>query len=356
MAVFAEPSSGAQACVEIQRRILHLFEVGKFPLKVRMGLHLGQVTIEQKIGQDIFGRHVNKASRVEAMACGGQIFATYSVVETLKGHIEIEGVDFHSHGAVSAKGFKEKFEIFELLFLRSQKPKAPVGIKDKLLKPKALSLIGACLIALVLLGNHLIFPKLYFYNAPQVPLVLNHSKVLNLKKIENQKYVEIHEKIPLGKHFVYYQVSSIVRYYSLLEVEMFSEFIKPKYQYLSNPAHVFQLNLMEKKQINREEQRQLVFKKVTDDFKFIEQKVNFKSVQSIEKLDDGVKAEIEYEFEDSSGTKIKNSFEKILLSKESSFSHTINLSTDGEYVYSISIVLRKNGLKVAYRVDFKRIE
>jgi class 3 adenylate cyclase len=129
MAIFSEPSSAVESCVEIQRHFQHLYETGKFPLKLRMGLHLGQVTIERKIGHDIFGRHVNKAARVEAKANGGQIFATYPVVETLKGHVDIKGVDYHNHGKVKAKGITEDFEIFEILYMRSQKAVGPEGLK-----------------------------------------------------------------------------------------------------------------------------------------------------------------------------------------------------------------------------------
>jgi class 3 adenylate cyclase len=135
MAIFSEPSAAVEIAVKIavkiQRKLLHLYEIGEFPLKVRMGLHLGQVTIENKIGPDIFGGHVNKASRVESMANGGQIYATYSVVDSLKGQLDSDNISFHSHGEVSAKGLKDKFEIFEILFLRSQKPVSPVGFKEK---------------------------------------------------------------------------------------------------------------------------------------------------------------------------------------------------------------------------------
>lgn len=356
MAIFSEPSSGAQACVEIQRKMLHLYETGKFPLKVRMGLHLGQVTIEQKIGHDIFGRHVNKASRVESMAAGGQIYASYSVTETLKGNIEIEGVDFFSHGFVKAKGISEKFEIFEVLFLRSQKARAPIGTKEKILKPKVLVSILVLIIIAIFAAYKAIYPKLFLYRAPQVPLVLNHKSILNLKNVDNQSYKEIHEKIPLGEHFVYYQVSSVVRYYAPLKVNFSSEFIKPKYRYFSLPAIENQLNLSNKVKVESHKETLLEYDYITADFNIVKKKVNFKSYQVIEKTDKGSKAKIEFEFIGPQGKVIKNTFEKFYKKGDSSFRKRISVLDQGEHRFGIGFYLWETGLKITYRIDFRNLE
>ena len=174
MAIFSEPSSAVEIAVNIQRKLLHLYEIGEFPLKVRMGLHLGQVTIENKIGPDIFGGHVNKASRVEAMANGGQIYATISVIDTLKGQLVSELISFHNHGDVQAKGLKEKFEIFEVLFLRSQKASSPIGFKDKFLTKKSLAIGGVISLLVGLAIYFTIFPTLYLYYTPKATTYLNH--------------------------------------------------------------------------------------------------------------------------------------------------------------------------------------
>ncbi|MFT6632001.1 MAG: class 3 adenylate cyclase [Bacteriovoracaceae bacterium] len=357
MAIFSEPSSAVESCVEIQRHFQHLYETGKFPLKLRMGLHLGQVTIERKIGHDIFGRHVNKAARVEAKASGGQIFATYPVVETLKGHVDIEGVDYHNHGKVKAKGITEDFEIFEILYMRSQKAVGPVGLKQKLLSPKSLIVVALLLVTCAIAGFHLIFPKLFIYNAPNTALILNHKKILNLKALSNQDYKEIHERVPVGEHFLYYQVSSVVRYYTKFYIGPFSEFIKPKYQYFGLPSYKLDLGLSGKDKVMGEHEKELSFKEVTKGFKIEERKVKFKTFQTIEKNQDGVKILISYEIETDKGLVVKETYEKLLVTKnESSYSEFITISKESEFEYGLSISIWKDALRIYYRVDYRNIE
>src|SRR5271170_1220617 len=70
MAVFSEPSTAVARSLEIQEalRQYNAAHSDKPPLLVRIGLHMGQVTVEDKMNMDVFGRHVNRASRVEGLA------------------------------------------------------------------------------------------------------------------------------------------------------------------------------------------------------------------------------------------------------------------------------------------------
>ncbi|MBK7112908.1 MAG: adenylate/guanylate cyclase domain-containing protein [Flavobacteriales bacterium] len=43
------------------------------------GIHLGQVAVEDALRPDVFGRHVNMAARIEALATGGQVLTSRSV-------------------------------------------------------------------------------------------------------------------------------------------------------------------------------------------------------------------------------------------------------------------------------------
>ena len=357
MAIFSEPSSAVESCVEIQRHFQHLYETGKFPLKLRMGLHLGQVTIERKIGHDIFGRHVNKAARVEGKASGGQIYATYPVVETLKGHVDIEGVDYHNHGKVKAKGIAEDFEIFEVLYMRSQKAVAPVGLKQKIMSPKSLAALVAVFVVFTITGFQLLFPKLFLYNAPSAALVLNHEKILNLKTLPNQDYKEIHERVPVGEHFLYYQVSSVVRYYTQFNIELFTDFIKPKYKYFGLPSYKLDLGLKGSDKAMGEYEKELSFKEVTKGFKIEDRKVKFKTFQTIEKIQDGVKILISYEVKTDKGLVVKETYEKLLeTKKESSYSEFITISKESEFEYGLSVSIWKDALRIYYRVDYRNIE
>jgi len=46
---------------------------------------MGQVAVENQTQLDLFGRHVNRASRVEGIADAGQIYLTYPVFDSARG-------------------------------------------------------------------------------------------------------------------------------------------------------------------------------------------------------------------------------------------------------------------------------
>ncbi|CAG1021724.1 partial putative protein, partial [Patescibacteria group bacterium] len=87
MAVFSEPSIAVERALKIQQA-LHEFNTSQQlfePIIVRIGLHMGQVSIANSLQADVFGRHVNRASRIESLADGGQIYLSYSVFDSAKG-------------------------------------------------------------------------------------------------------------------------------------------------------------------------------------------------------------------------------------------------------------------------------
>jgi len=70
---FPEPSGAVLAAVE-------LVEQGPAPLRVRAGLHSGDVVVE---GDDLVGHVVNVAARVTDSAKGGQVLITENVRDAL---------------------------------------------------------------------------------------------------------------------------------------------------------------------------------------------------------------------------------------------------------------------------------
>ena len=87
MAVFSEPSTAVERALRIQERIRAYNEGNPDDdgLAVRIGLHMGQVAVENQTQLDLFGRHVNRASRVEGLADAGQIYLTYPVFDSARG-------------------------------------------------------------------------------------------------------------------------------------------------------------------------------------------------------------------------------------------------------------------------------
>lgn len=134
MAVFSEPTAAAEKALLIQGR-LHAFnqehpELDR--LVVRIGLHMGQTVIENKMQTDLFGRHVNKASRVESLAAGGHIYITYPVFDSIKSWLmDSKGAAWKLHGSYYLKGISKAEEIYEIYDTAITQAQAPRKARKK---------------------------------------------------------------------------------------------------------------------------------------------------------------------------------------------------------------------------------
>ena len=123
MAVFSEPSTAVERALRIQERIRQFNEGNPDGdrLAVRIGLHMGQVAVENQTKLDLFGRHVNRASRVEGLADAGQIYLTYPVFDSARGWLAAGttgSLAWKSHGSWILKGIKEPVAIYEVIDTR----------------------------------------------------------------------------------------------------------------------------------------------------------------------------------------------------------------------------------------------
>ena len=130
MAVFSEPSTAVERALRIQERIraYNAEHPDEEPLQVRIGLHMGQVAVENQTQLDLFGRHVNRASRVEGLADAGQIFLTYPVFDSARGWIATGAagaLKWKSHGTWMLKGITEPVVIYEVVDQRHAQPRRP---------------------------------------------------------------------------------------------------------------------------------------------------------------------------------------------------------------------------------------
>jgi adenylate cyclase len=82
MAAFARPDAALASAVAIQQKVGGLEVPSKSALKVRIGLHTGPAIAR---GRDLFGINVATASRVAALARGGEILITEDVAMRLDG-------------------------------------------------------------------------------------------------------------------------------------------------------------------------------------------------------------------------------------------------------------------------------
>jgi class 3 adenylate cyclase len=80
MAVFRDPFAATTASIEIQRRLSIHKRLARIPIRVRIGLHTGQVVTHEG---DFFGKNVAMAARVAAQASGGEVLASETVRDVL---------------------------------------------------------------------------------------------------------------------------------------------------------------------------------------------------------------------------------------------------------------------------------
>ena len=80
-AAFADPLAAVVAAVEIQRALVEPAATEGLPLRVRGGLHLGEV---EHRDQDYYGPAVNRAARIMSAAHGGQVLVSQALLEQIR--------------------------------------------------------------------------------------------------------------------------------------------------------------------------------------------------------------------------------------------------------------------------------
>ena len=110
LAVFSEPTTAVERSLDIQEAYFrHPY------IRLRIGLDMGQVRIERAGGVqgDMFGRHVDWASRAESMAEGGHILVTKSVYNDALDWVSRSRVSWKNHGFYYLKKNETPIELFE---------------------------------------------------------------------------------------------------------------------------------------------------------------------------------------------------------------------------------------------------
>jgi tetratricopeptide (TPR) repeat protein len=72
------------------------------------------VALVQNLSADIFGNHVNIASRIEALAKGGQIFLSRTVYDSAHSWVRSEFIKYKYHGKAKLKGIEGKEDIYQV--------------------------------------------------------------------------------------------------------------------------------------------------------------------------------------------------------------------------------------------------
>src|SRR5919109_3228077 len=110
MAVFSSAPDGVKACLEAQQALEDEAWGETGPLRVRMGLHVGEA---QARAGDFYGPPVNRAARIMAAAHGGQVLLSALAAELAEGRLPA-GAGLRDLGDHRLKDLFQPEHIFQL--------------------------------------------------------------------------------------------------------------------------------------------------------------------------------------------------------------------------------------------------
>ena len=265
MAIFSEPSIAVQRAIDIQLAIdkFNRDQPDFEDLAIRIGLHMGQVAIEDGVQVDVFGRHVNRAARIESLAAGGQVYMSYPVFDSARGWVqENEALGWQYHGDFDLKGIDHLIGIYEVTHEDLAAASPPVKHKavGKSSPQKWMMMAGcpalvAVALVLLLFNDQLSFrlnnpanddetPKVVDLVKARVTLVnvaaqgltLNPYKKLILEGAGSNGSRRILTPLDIGPHVLYYDTSNRSRHYAKINVSIGENFISPVFQKTSLPG------------------------------------------------------------------------------------------------------------------------
>jgi class 3 adenylate cyclase/CheY-like chemotaxis protein len=127
LAVFAEPSTAVERAMEIQS----VFRKHDY-LRIRIGIDMGQISqeIQGGIVANVFGRHVNRAARIQSLASPAHILTAFHVYDSAVGWLRSTSIEWRNHGLVRLKGFREPIPLVEPFDPTSTEPQFGIRASD----------------------------------------------------------------------------------------------------------------------------------------------------------------------------------------------------------------------------------
>ena len=241
MAIFSEPSSAVERALMIQQQIKEFNESNDDfeNIAVRIGLHMGQVTIDDKIQADVFGRHVNRASRIESLADGGQIYLSYSVFDSAKGWLASnESLIWKLHGSYFLKGIPNPIEIYEVVDSNYAQPAAPKKGDKKRSIPKSFSSVLLVIVGVLLAFFYSMYQstEVSFVRFYPDRMMIDGKQLVVLEGSKSDDSRKSLIDISTGHHVLHYDVSAARRYYAQIDVERGKNFLEPIFKALRLPS------------------------------------------------------------------------------------------------------------------------
>jgi predicted ATPase len=111
MAVFASPADGVNACVNAQHGLAHEAWGQTGPLRVRMGIHVGDAATREG---DYFGPTLNRAARIMGAGHGGQVLLSAAAAALVMDELPSEST-LRDLGEYQLKGLGRAERVFQLV-------------------------------------------------------------------------------------------------------------------------------------------------------------------------------------------------------------------------------------------------
>lgn len=416
MAVFSEPTAAVDRALQIQKRLYEFNHEHPdlVDLYVRIGLHMGQTVLENKMHVDLFGRHVNKASRIESLADGGHIFISYPVFDSIKSWlIEAKYAVYTYHGQYLLKGIDKPEDIYEVYNISITKPKAPKKGKKRAINGKLLIVCttAVCLLLLILLlGPRLLLTngtktslaapviqsgqtasapvllekeqaepllpgpedvkttnkgpdmiveesEVYFISLNALEPILDLETPLVLAKVEGTDNTK-KSLIPIahGRHVIHFVVSDIVHYFYEFEVGPGKNFLPAKFIRSELPS--VQVNLFlrddEKQQMRKSSQEYFYYTRGNLEKKTLTGQIEV-SVKGTQVSSETAQFTIEYSLVIDNKEAARNvmTVESPMNSNESTYSEPLMLIEDDYHAYYIRYFYNDDSIQINLDAAFK---
>lgn len=241
MAVFAEPSRAVDRAILIQQKLVTFNKDNPQwdDIEVRIGLHMGQVTVEGEVTFDIFGRHVNRAARIEGLADGGQVYMSYTVFDSARSWLSHHtDYGWQSHGFYRLKGISEPVELFEAWDKNLRNPAPPKNAKAIKNKPRSLFIAAAVLlgVAITLAVNAFKATEVRLKAPYPDHLFTSEWQKVPLEGTANDPERRAAFEFEAGEYPLFYLISENGVRYSSVTLERGDNLLTPSYRNYSLPA------------------------------------------------------------------------------------------------------------------------
>lgn len=236
MAVFSEPSTAVERALRIHEGLQRLARdrPDVEALEVKIGLDMGQVTVEEKVDVDVFGRHVNRASRIQGLAGGGQVLMSFTVFDSARGWLTgpaNERFRWKSHGRYRLKGVPAPVEVFEVGDPARAPLRAPRGGTRVRSVPGVAWAAGFVLIgvAVTIAYARLGGAEVWLVDYPPPLSYLDGTSEVLLDGGDGGPDRRLLLEVSPGRHVLHYDVADPVRYYAEIEVKRGENHLSPEF-------------------------------------------------------------------------------------------------------------------------------